>query len=164
MTGVALVVMEPGSDWPGHVGESETLVALRSGQDMVRCTRERLASLQRQREEVRVAVLACNGATDAATAGRRADVARELLSCVSRTWRGRLVLTASAGRASGPFRHHMLSLAGTLSDQLPGTSATVTLRFTDLVDAPDELRPRGMSLERERCLDDSNRFRDHEAE
>jgi hypothetical protein len=137
MTGIALVVMEPGSEWPGHVGESETLVALRSGLDMVRGTRERLAALQRQRAEVRVAVLACNGATDAATAGRRADVARELLSCVSRTWRGRLVLTAPAGRASGLFRHHMLSLAGTLSDHLPGTSATVTLRFTD----PDDGRP-----------------------
>jgi hypothetical protein len=131
MAGIAFVVMEPGSEWPGHVGESETLVALRSGQDMVQCTRDRLAVLRRQREEVRVAVLACNGATDAASADRRAHVARELLASVSRTFRGRLVLTASAWRASSLFRHHMLTLAGTLTDHLPGTSATVTLRFTD---------------------------------
>ena len=112
MACVSLVVMEPGSEWPGHVGESETLVALRSEQDMLRCTRERVASLHRAHEEVRVAVLACNGATDEATLHRRASLAQELLACVSRAWRGRLVLTAPGGRASGVFRHHLLSLAG----------------------------------------------------
>jgi hypothetical protein len=134
MTCVSLVVMEPGSEWPGHVGESETLVALRSEQDMLRCTRERVASLHRAHEEVRVAVLACNGATDEATLHRRASLAQELLACVSRAWRGRLVLTAPGGRASGVFRHHLLSLAGMLSEDLRGTSATVTLKFTEPCD------------------------------
>jgi len=135
MACVSLVVMEPGSEWPGHVGESETLVALRSEHDMLRSTRERLAALQRAHEDVRVAVLACNGATDEATLERRAILAQELLVCVSRAWRGRLVLTASAGGASQLFRQHLLSLAGTLSDALRGTSATVTLKFTDLSEA-----------------------------
>jgi hypothetical protein len=134
MACVALVVMEPGSDWPGHVGNSETLVALRSEQDMLVSTREKLASLRRGRQDVSVAVLACNGAIDDATAGRRAQVAGELLASVSRAWRGRLVLTASAGRASAPIRQHLLSLAGTLSDNLRGTSATVTLKFTETRD------------------------------
>jgi hypothetical protein len=131
MTCVALVVMEPGSDWPGHVGDSETLVALRSEQDMVGSTREKLDALRRGRQDISVAVLACNGATDRVTTDRRAKVAGELLASVSRAWRGRLVLTASAGRASGPLRQHLLSLAGTLSDNLRGTSATVTLKFTE---------------------------------
>ena len=134
MTCVALVVMEPGSEWPGHVGESETLVALRSEQDMVGSTQEKLAALRRGRQDISVAVLACNGATDAATMDRRARVAGDLLESVSRAWRGRLVLTASAGRASGSLRQHLLLLAGTLSDRLRGTSATLTLKFTDARD------------------------------
>jgi hypothetical protein len=134
MAGFALVVMEPGSDWPGHVGDSETLVALRSEHDMVGSTREKLAALRRGRQDVSVAVLACNGATDEATAHRRATVAGDLLASVSGTWRGRLVLTAPGGRASGPLRRHLLSLTGTLSDSLRGTSATVTLQFTEPTD------------------------------
>ncbi len=131
MTGVALVVMEPGSEWPGHIGVSETLVALKPGQDTVRCTRERVAALHRQRQEVQVAVLACNDATDSVTADRRIAVGRELLAAIKRAFHGRLVLTASAGRASLRLRQHLLSLAETLTDELRGTSATVTLRFTE---------------------------------
>jgi hypothetical protein len=129
MTGVALVVMEPGSEWPGHVGVSETLVALKPGHDTIRCTRERLAALRRQREEINVAVLACNGAMDSETARRRIAVGREMLASITR--HGRLVLTASAEGASSELRQHLLSLAETLTDGLRGTSATVTLRFTD---------------------------------
>jgi hypothetical protein len=129
MNGIAFVVMEPGSEWPGHVGVSETLVALKPGQDTVHHTRERLAALHRQREEVRVAVLACNDAADAESADRRIAVGRELLAAVTRAWHGRLVLTASAGRASSRLRRDLLSLAETLTDELRGSSATVTLRF-----------------------------------
>jgi hypothetical protein len=131
MTGIAFVVMEPGSEWPGHVGVSETLVALKPGQDTVRCTRERLAAFDRQREHVQVAVLACNDATDPETADQRIALGRELLASITRAWHGRLVLTASAGRASSRLRQHLLSLAETLTDELRGTSATVTLLFTE---------------------------------
>ena len=130
MNGVALVVMEPGSEWPGDVGMSETLVAMKPGQDTVRRTRERLAALHRQREHVQVAVLACNDATDAETTDRRIAVGRALLASISRAWHGRLLVIAPAGRASSLLRQHLLSLAETLTDELRGTSATVTLRFT----------------------------------
>jgi hypothetical protein len=139
MAAVALVVMEPGSQWPGHVGDGETLVALRTGEDMLQSTHDKLASLARARQSVRVAVLACNGATDGATEQRRAGVAGKLLASVSQTARGRLVLTASAGRESTLVRHRLLSLAGTLSDQLRGTSASLTLKFTDDRDRDDVL-------------------------
>ena len=141
MTGVAFVVMEPGSEWPGHVGVSETLVALKPREDAVRCTRERLAALHRQREEVQVAVLACNDATDAESVDRRVAVGRELLASVTRAWHGRLVLTASAGRTSWRVRQHMLSLAEALTNHVRGTSATVTLRF-------HETEPRARAVER----------------
>jgi hypothetical protein len=106
-------------------------VALKPGQDTVRCTRERLAAFDRQHEQVQVAVLACNDATDSETADRRIALGRELLASITRAWHGRLVLTASAGRASSRLRQHLLSLAETLTDELRGTSATVTLRFTE---------------------------------
>jgi hypothetical protein len=128
---IALVVMEPGSAWPGHVGDEETLVVLRSDRDMVASARERLATLERARQHVRVAVLACNGAIDHASGIRRAGVAGDLLAAVSRVQSGRLVLTAPPAPASRHLCQHLLWLVGTLTDRLRGTSATVTLRLTD---------------------------------
>jgi hypothetical protein len=40
---------------------------------------------------------------------------RELLASLTRAWHGRLVLTASAGRASSRLRQHLLYLAETLT-------------------------------------------------
>ena len=128
---VALVVMEPGSAWPGHVGDEETLVVLRSDGDLVASARERLAALERARQHVRVALLACNGAVDSASTLRRASIAGDLLAAVSRARSGRLVLTAPSARASRSFRQQLLSLVGSLTDRLRGTSATVTLKLTD---------------------------------
>ena len=42
MTTVSMVVMEPGSDWPGQIGDSTNLVALcQGGEEMVRRTQAR---------------------------------------------------------------------------------------------------------------------------
>ena len=63
MTIVSLVAMEKGSEWPGHVGDCESLVALTASDDageLLDRTRRRLASLGHQGQHVRVAVLACN--------------------------------------------------------------------------------------------------------
>ena len=135
MARVALVVMEPGSEWPGHVGETETLVALRSlDGTLLHSTQARLAALKRAHDDVRVAVLACNEATDDLAAGERACVAGELLTSVVGGRRGRLVLTAPTTRMSPVLRQHLLALAGVLSDRLRGTSATLTLKLTDSSD------------------------------
>ncbi len=124
---VSLVVMERGSEWPGHVGDFENLVAVGVGEDkLLERTRRRLDLLRSGSQRVRVAVLACNDATDEASAGRRAEMAHELLTAVASDPFGRLVVT-SREAAPPRLRHELLSLAGDLTDK--GTSATVSVRF-----------------------------------
>jgi hypothetical protein len=77
-----------------------------------------------------LAVLACNGETDGLADGCRAQVARALRVAVSGTTFGRLVLSAS-DRASLRLRQELLSRTAVLGKQLPGTTATVTLRFKE---------------------------------
>ena len=93
---VSLIVMEPGSAWPGHVGDVENVVAVGPATEgLLDRTRHVVDSVRGRHERVRVAVLACNDATDVATSGRRAEVAHELLSAVATAPRGHLVLPRS---------------------------------------------------------------------
>jgi hypothetical protein len=132
MAMVSLVVMEPGSEWPGHVGGYANLVAFsQGGEKLLQRTHEKLDALRRRQQDVRVAVLACNGEMEGDAEGYRAQVAHTLLAAVTSTTFGRLVLSAS-GRASLRLREELLSLTGTLSEQIQGTTATVSLRFTEL--------------------------------
>lgn len=131
MAMVSLVVMEHGSEWPGHVGDSADLVAFSDArQKLLQRTQQKLYAFRRCQQDVRLAVLACNGETDGEGNGCRAQVARALLAAVSGTTFGRLVLSAS-GRASLRLRQELFSLAGALTEQLRGTTATVSLRFTE---------------------------------
>jgi ABC-type transporter Mla subunit MlaD len=131
MTTTAMIVMEPGSDWPGQVGDATNLVAFGHGcDDLLRRTQVELSALQRSRQVIRVAVLACNAATGSVASVRRAQLARALLGAVATTNSGRLVLTAS-GQASPSLLQELLALAETLADELRGTSVTVSLRFAD---------------------------------
>jgi|SRR5580658_5167379 hypothetical protein len=128
---VSLVVMEPGSAWPGHVGDHSNLVAFsQKGEKLLQRTQEKLDTLRRGQQNVRVAVLACNEETEGAVDGYRAKIARTLLAAVKDATFGRLVLSASGG-ASLRLRQELFALAGTLSEQLRGTSATVSLRFPE---------------------------------
>jgi hypothetical protein len=128
MATVSLIVMEQNSEWPGHVGDSEHLVAVGGDEGLLERTQQRLAALRRRGERVRVAVLACGDATDVVSMARRAEVVHELLGAVTSVGFGRLVLS-SGDRASVELRAELLSLAGTLSQRLDGTSATVSVRF-----------------------------------
>jgi len=131
MTTTAMIVMEPGSEWPGQVGDATNLVAFGQGcDDLLRRTQDKLGVLQRSKQVVRVAVLACNVATGHAAAVGRAQLARALLGAVANTNSGRLVLSAS-GHTSQQLLHELLALAGALAEELRGTSATVSLRFTE---------------------------------
>jgi hypothetical protein len=131
METTALVVMEPGSDWPGQIGDSMNVVASSDGgEDLFRRTREKIIALHDSKKAVRVAVLACNFATDGAAVGRRAQLARTLLGAVTCSTFGRFILGAS-GRASYPFREALLALAGAITEEARGTTVTVSLRFTE---------------------------------
>ena len=115
MTTATMIVMEPGSDWPGHVGDSTHVVAFsHDSEDLLRRTEERLGALRRGNHGVHVAVLACNAATGSASAGRP-PLARTLLGAVSGTSHGRLVLFA---------------LTGALTEEIRGTTTMVSLKFT----------------------------------
>jgi hypothetical protein len=130
MSMVSLVVMEPGSEWPRQVGNHPNLIAFtQKGEKLLQRTQEELETLRRGQQNVRVAVLACNGDADGGVDGYRAKIARSLLASVTSTTFGRLVLSAKGG-ASLRVRQELLALAGTLSEQLRGTTATLSLRFT----------------------------------
>jgi len=129
MSIVSLIVMEPGSSWPGHVGNTENVVAAGTDEEgLLPRTEHMVEALLGRHQAVRVAVLACNDATDAASAGRRAEIARVLLHAVASSAFGRLVLCADPD-ASMRLRHQLLSLAGALIRELEDTTATVALRF-----------------------------------
>jgi hypothetical protein len=127
---VSLIVMEPGSAWPGHVGNSENVVVTGRPHEegLLQRIRQRVDSLRRRGEHVKVAVLACNEAADAASLACRAEVAHELLLAVTAVDFGRLVLTA-AERASTRLRRELFLLAGALSHSLRGTAVTVSVRL-----------------------------------
>jgi hypothetical protein len=130
MTMVSLIVMEPGSDWPGRIGDSENVIELGDSDDaMLQRVRWRLASLRLRGARLRVAVIACNGATDAASVAGRERLARELLAAVADSSYGRVMLSASE-LASTQLRLELLSLAEALSYAGRGR-ATVLVKFTE---------------------------------
>ncbi len=130
MSMVSLIVMEAGSEWPGHVRDSENIVAVGQGshEGLVVRTRRTLDLLRASGKRVRVAVLACSSAIDEAAVACRTQLSRDLLDAVTLTGFGRLVLS-SAAHPSRQLRSQLLSLAGTLSHQVVGT--TVRVRFDE---------------------------------
>jgi hypothetical protein len=131
MTTTGMIVMERGSDWPGPIGDVTNLVAFSQGCDeLLRKTQEKLEALQRSKQQVRVAILACNSATDDAAARRRAELARILLVAVASATCGRLIL-CTGGPASRRQVEALLALAEALAEEFRGTTATVSLRFTE---------------------------------
>lgn len=125
----AIVVMEPGSDWPGQIGDSMNVVAsCDGGDDLFQRMQEKIGILHSSKKAVRVAVLACNTATDHAAVDRRARLARGLLGAVTFCTHGRLILESS-GRAPDLLRRELFALAGDLAERVRGTTVTVSLRF-----------------------------------
>ena len=126
---VSLIVMEPGSEWPGHVRDSENVVATSyRDEGLLLRTRRTLEALRQRGQNVRVAVLACSRATDVASVTGRARLAQELLAAVAAAGFGRLVLSSAEG-ASVPLRRELLTLAGALSQSVVGVS--VRVKFND---------------------------------
>jgi len=105
MTTTAIIVMEPGGEWPGRIDRCTNVVALcESTDDLLRRTREKLEVLHRARQALRVAVLVCNAAATGADVVRRAQLAHVLLGAAKSRPCGRLILSTTAG-ASRQLRH-----------------------------------------------------------
>lgn len=123
---MSLIVMEPGSVWPGHVRDSENVVTIGQHDDggLLPRTRHRIDLIERHGQRVRTAVLACNASVDVASNACRAGVALALLDAVAAARFGRLVLTA-ADRTPLRLRYELQSLASALSVSRRDTSVWV---------------------------------------
>jgi hypothetical protein len=143
VSGTAMIVLERGGEWPAHIDGLTDVVGLSSeADDLLERTRKKLEALRSSNRAVRVAVLACNSATCDGSP-RRESIARTLLGAVTNAPRGRLILTANEA-ASTPLRAELLTLAEELRNAARGSSASVSVWFTEPAhDAP----PRGRSSE-----------------
>ncbi len=156
MNKVSLVVMERGSDWPGHVGTTEELVAFaHDDAELLPRTQERLGTFLSTGRSIWLAVLACNAACGQVVRERRAAVARALMSAVAPVRFGRVVLSAS-GSASRLLREELLSLVGELTAAAPAPQVTISLHFA----APLELMARSFPVAARPRRGERSEFRD----
>ncbi len=144
-----LVVMEDGSEWPASVpGKATERVTLKQDRHEVHgClllrAMDRVRKIEASGGVVEQVVLCCSGdASDPAVQGR-ATVARALLERVLRgADAGRLELVALQG-ASATVKQSLVALAGSLSQALAGTHASVGARFPESDPACAASRARG---------------------
>jgi hypothetical protein len=104
MEAVVLVVMEHGSEWPAHV--------------------------EQVGNAVETAVLSCSDDAHFRGLEGRVPLAKALVATVLRRQNGRLELVARA-KAPDRTKHSLIALAGTLTESLIGTSASVSTRFAE---------------------------------
>ena len=133
MEPITLVVMEFGSDWPKQLQPSSGCVVLSQERnephsELLRRTYVRIRAIEQAGGIVTLAVLSCNNDVARRALEARVPLARALLATVLRANEGRLVLL---GRSSAPdrTRHSLMALAGTLTEALTGTSASVSAQF-----------------------------------
>ena len=122
---VTLVVLEQGSEWPEFAEHGSVLALVDDGEPQH--LTHRIGALQR-RQNVRVAVLACNETTGNDASSHRWLTARTLLETVAREGAGHLVVTAPT-TSSAHFKQELLSIADSLRGVLAKTSASVSLRL-----------------------------------
>lgn len=152
MEAFVLVVMEHASEWPAPVnGGAAGCVVLRQEPNetdgaLLRRTYERVRAIERLGGSIEVAVLSCNDDPSVGALEGRVPLARALLATVLRRSSGRLELMA---RSSAPdrTRQSLMALAGTLTEALAGTSASVSARFAGASTVGSLPRPRRRSLQ-----------------
>ncbi len=125
---VSLILMEAGSDWPGHVGGCDDVIVLTAEEDLLAITAQKVEDLRLRGHRLRVAVLACGRASDATAAERRLAVADVAYSALAES-RGRLVLSAPRN-ASLHLQGELLGLAEELRLRGRG-GARVTVSLLD---------------------------------
>jgi hypothetical protein len=111
---MALIVLEPGSDWPGEpAGEFDGVIALANDEaTLLERTRDRLAELVRRSDRLGTAVLACCAAAQDVVA-RRMTLARLLFDALEAAGNGRLVLCAGPD-APPSLRDELYALAASM--------------------------------------------------
>jgi hypothetical protein len=139
---LSVVVLELGSIWPPWLAEYQarapnSMVIAQSVDESAATFAQRIG---RKMDEVgardaaiHAGLLVSNGALDAATVEARQAICDALLRIMLKKQRGELVL-ASDVTAGDAVRHQLFALAGTLCDELRGTSVSVRVRF-------DTIRP-----------------------
>jgi hypothetical protein len=133
MASIALVVVEPGSDWPAFVsGVAHDIVGLSqaSGEPNGVTVQRACDRAKRSRAVVLLSVLACNADVDDESVHLRAFTASRLLTAVAHTDGGQLVLSGSSF-ASASLRLGLIGLAATLSNAVPENLASVSVRIGD---------------------------------
>ncbi len=133
MASIALVVVEPGSDWPAFVcGTAHDVVGLgQASGEPNGVTLQRVCDrAEHSRAAVCLAVLACNADVDDESIHRRAFTASRLLTAVAHTDGGQLILSGSSG-ASAALRLGLVGLAATLSNVVLENLASVSVRIGD---------------------------------
>jgi hypothetical protein len=134
MNRVTLVVLECGSDWPSGVRQDDAdCVALAQAPNephsaLLRRTYDRVRAIEYGGGTVHLAILSCNNDASRTALDGRVPLARALLATVLRTSDGRLILAGRAS-ASDRMRRSLVALAGTLTEALTGTSASVSAVF-----------------------------------
>jgi hypothetical protein len=129
MATITLIVMEPGSLWPGRACDQNNVIAVGSeARNLLFRTRRRLDLLRSSGVKVREAVLACGDSSAPGMDELRCELAHELLSALIEGGFGRLILTAADG-VTIQQRRGLLALAGALSRRVRGTLITVSVRF-----------------------------------
>lgn len=148
-----LVVMEHASAWPSHVagGAGECVVLKQevhedAGQLLTRAY-QRIRAIERVGGSIGLAVMCCGDQPSRTALEERVPLARALLATVQRTGPGRLELVARSN-ASERTRQSLLALAGTLTERLVGSSATVSARFLARDDGAHETARRSANEHR----------------
>ncbi len=132
---VVFVVVESGAGWPSDPAvrglgcDVVKQEANESYSDLARRAQERIASIEESGGVVRVAVLSCSGDRRPEAFAGRSSLGRGLLGAVREAGGElRIVAPGSAPVAAWPS---FISLADELMGALNGSSATLSLRFSD---------------------------------
>lgn len=133
---VCVVVMEAAGEWPAFVeregsanwaviaqqpGETPGELALRSSR--------RVSTLTEHGARIDTVIVAAGPHCDDDVFAARCAVARSLIQAMG-TSRGRLLFSAPA-KLPEAARHELVALAGTLANQVRGTSLTVGVKFAE---------------------------------
>jgi hypothetical protein len=132
MRTIALVVTEPGSEWPLHNPREELdIVAFRQPRGGPNEALLQGICEQSGRPGFTLAILACNSEIDEEARDRRSGLLRALLTRVVHAASGNIVVAGGAD-ASAELRNQLLGLAGALFEST-ARSVSVSVRFGDHV-------------------------------